>query len=1261
MVINEFMAAGQDVLADEDSEYPDWIELHNRGSRPVNLLGWSLSDDPAEPDKWMLPQIDLPPDSYLVVFASGKNRPRSTGSPKDIPAQRLSPPAALHTNFKLASGGGFLALYDNTSRRFLDAVAYNYGPQMEDVAFGRCAASTSGCYLTAPTPGLPNDESGAWRGLVAPVTASVPRGFYDAPVEVGLSTTTPDAAIWYTTDGSQPAEGQGQLYGGLLTIADTATLRAVAVKPAYLASPAAAYSYVFPEQVLHQPAESAGYPATWGMERPALVGYTAEEPVPADYGMDPEIVDDPVYGSDVRDSLLALPSLMLATDVENLDIYFEDPLARGIESERPVSVEWIDPANPSAGFQTEAGLRLQGHLGRSELVKKHSLRLVFRKLYGPGELDFDLFPNSSVGSFDTLVLRAGNNESYAGHPGSRTRLATYAKDEWLRRSQLAMSGFGAHGRFVHLYLNGLYWGVYDLVERPNASFAASYFGGDEDQWVSAKAGSVDEGLFCRLDSMRSLAEMGGMADPARYSAMQEYIDPVQFSDYVITHWYAGADDWPENNWYLGMRQPAGQFLFFVWDGELTWMHGADVQLGVDAKQDRLVPNIVKPVFNALIQNDDFRVTFADRLFKHTSPGGVLSDAQAEARWMEITGEVEEAIPAESARWGDALFDTPVTVDDWRQARDWVADQMQGNADKLIEQARAQGYYPVIDPPVFSQESGSFDDRTPLTLDAPQGDIYYTLDGSDPRVAVTGAVNPAAIRYSGPIELGDSTVVRARVLSDGSWSAMNEATLVDASQPSGLRFTEVMYNPADGDDYEFLELTNVGSLGVDLSGAAFEGIDLRFDRPTWLAGGESMVLAADADAFSRRYPGVPVAAVYGGELSDRGETITLRNATGQTLASMSYDDENGWPLTADGDGDSLVLLDPASDMNDPRSWRASADINGMPGAGDMIKTVYVAPAPAAVLPAFDASKVEPANSVDVRFGDDMLLAGYDLWLNGQPLSPENLPAVKPGDLLEYTLYWQRGRLADKDLRGFVQLVTPNQHVVAQDDHPAGLVLRPANDCFTAELAPDRYALRVPADATNGLVRPVVGGYDPATSERFSVFAGDGAQLDDQYALAPLKIVGDANAPTPQHQLAGRFDADIELLGYSLDPASAGVRPGDSLTVTMLFRSESPIEEDLVRFVQVHSPQSGMAAQLDSQPAGGDNPTRAWKAGEVVVDQVVLAVSPEAAPGSYRLLLGFYQPATGERLDVQDEAGNAAPDQALVLGEVTVLPVGNAERP
>ena len=321
--------------------------------------------------------------------------------------------------------------------------------------------------------------------------------------------------------------------------------------------------------------------------------------------------------------------------------------------------------------------------------------------------------------------------------------------------------------------------------------------------------------------------------------------------------------------------------------------------------------------------------------------------------------------------------------------------------------------------------------------------------------------------------------------------------------------------------------------------------MRFDKPTRLAGGATMILAADADAFQERYPDGPIAAVYEGELSDRGEKITLRSSTGKSLLSFTYDDENGWPLTADGRGDSLVLTDLTGDMDAARAWQVSPRLYGTPGTGGQ---VLAAPQPAVStandLPSFDPVITQPSNPIDVRFGDDLLLAGYDLYLNGRPLSPDRLPVVQPDDVLEYVLYWRSDRLMGKDYHGFVQLTTPDRQILTQDDRPAGLVLRPTNGCPAPDLVPDRYVLRIPAEAANGLVRPEVGGYVSGTSDRLPVYSAEGTRLDDDYGLPSLKIVRTDPAPRPQQELGARFGDQVELLGYTLDPAEVALHPGES---------------------------------------------------------------------------------------------------------------------
>ena len=925
LVINEFMTSNSTGLNDEDGTHSDWIEIYNRSDESVELLGWSFTDDPERADKWFFPEMTLGANEYLLVFASGKDR----FAPGDAQGEGY-----LHTNFRLDSASGYLALHPPTTRRFLDAVVVGYPDQTTDQSMGKCEDSETFCFFTKPTPGAAND----YASSLAPGQAALPseinfhpmRGFYDHPIQVEISDDDPQATIRYTSDGSTPSESNGIDYSGPISIAETTILRAAIIQPSSPPSTAVTHTYVFPDDVAEQPQLPDGYPPTWGFYRIDFQEHPYGSPVQADYEMDPEITGHPVYGDMLTDSLRSLPTLSLVTDIENLDIYFDDPQMRGPDTERPVSVELIYPDGSQPGFQVDAGVRVQGGVGRWEQVPKHSLRLFFRQYYGPARLDYPLFPNSAVDSFNTLTLRAGANRSFAGTPPEEVEETTYARDEWARRSQSEMSGVGSHGMFVHLVLNGMYWGLYNMVERPDASFTSSYYGGDVDTWYAVNHDGSISGQIDRFAVLLELAEAGGLADPEKYATMLEFIDPAQFSDYVLLNWYAGIDDWPETNWYAGVQYPAGRNRFFVWDAEGSWRDGAEIHLGDETEAGAPFPNVVKLVFEALVENSDFRMVFADRLYKHLFNDGALTEEIAKTRWLDINAEIEAAIVAESARWGDVRYDSPITPADWRQARDDVLVQMEGNTVKLIEQARSAGYYPAIDPPQWSQHGGTFEDALQLTMNAPAGDIYFTFDGSDPREASTGAVSPTALRFETPITLSNETTVKARVLADGVWSALREAKFTEASQRPNLRITEMMYNPLGGDAYEFIELQNGGDAEIDLSGARFRGIDFVFPEGSIIIPGEIVVLIKDFPAYRERYPRAPWFGMYEGKLANSGETITLLDRQGNVLDSVSYGDENGWPVSADGRGDSLILIKWGSDPNQPSSWGVSRQLHGSPG-------------------------------------------------------------------------------------------------------------------------------------------------------------------------------------------------------------------------------------------------------------------------------------------------------------------------------------------
>jgi hypothetical protein len=550
-----------------------------------------------------------------------------------------------------------------------------------------------------------------------------------------------------------------------------------------------------------------------------------------------------------------------------------------------------------------------------------------------------LFEASPVNTFDTLILRGGVNRSYAGQfrsDKSGLELATYTEDEWLRLSQLEMSGAGSHGRFVHLYLNGLYWGLYNLVERPDAPFMASYFGGREEDWYVLSADGAVNGPPEAFELLKQeLYQINELDYEDRYPAIKARVDVSHFADYIILNWYAGTKDWPHNNWYASLYQPHGQIRHFVWDGEVTWVDGAHIALGDEN-------NPVKQFFEAFIQYPDFKLEFADRLYKHLFNDGALTDANAQARWLWLNKLIDQAIVGESARWGDARYERPITRDDWLKARDRVLAQMEGNAAKLLALARQAGYYPDLDPPLFSRHGGLVSPGFTVSLLAADIEnsagtgsaIYYTTDGSDPRLPGSGQVAPTAQLYTGPIVLTTTTLIKTRALagdpsSGQPWSALNEATFTVIAEERRLRLTEIMYNPVDGSDYEFIELQNAGSAEIELAGMSFEGIDFSFPARARLAAGACLVLVRNQAAFNERYPGVAVAGVYDGKLSNKGETISLKNAAGEPIISVSYDDENGWPLTPDGRGDSLILAHVEADPAHAKSWQASPQLDGTP--------------------------------------------------------------------------------------------------------------------------------------------------------------------------------------------------------------------------------------------------------------------------------------------------------------------------------------------
>src|SRR6267142_429803 len=140
----------------------------------------------------------------------------------------------------------------------------------------------------------------------------------------------------------------------------------------------------------------------------------------------------------------------------------------------------------------------------------------------------------------------------------------------------------------------------------------------------------------------------------------------------------------------------------------------------------------------------------------------------------------------------------------------------------------------------------------------------------------------------------------------------------------------------GNAFEFVELKNVASTNLELSGVRFtNGILYTFPVGTFVAPGQFILLVSDPAAFANKYPGVRVDGVYTNNLSNSGETVALIHVTGTPIFSVNFDTRPPWPAAADGTGFSLVPVNPNlnPDPNNAANWRASSAIGGSPGADD----------------------------------------------------------------------------------------------------------------------------------------------------------------------------------------------------------------------------------------------------------------------------------------------------------------------------------------
>ncbi len=577
---------------------------------------------------------------------------------------------------------------------------------------------------TDSAPGAPAADSGPEEdadeveelgdGVFEPLTLDfdADRGFYDDPFELTLTASEAGAQLAWTLDGSDPrtSDTAQQAIGGVVIAIDPASsegrdpapgvvVRAVATLDGFTDSRVDAHTYLFAGQAAalspHDTAPGPDWPAPYETD-------DNFSPIHAmDYGLDPRVTDDLTYGPLLVEAFEAIPSISLGIELaslfdEDTGIYV-NPMNHGAEWERPASLEIIDPRNTHE-VQAGMGLRIRGGWSRHYNNPKHAFRLFFRSEYGDAKLDFPLFEDEGADQFDKVDLRTAQNYSWSFKSGAGQE-NTFLRDVFSRDLQLSLDQPATRSRFYHLWINGVYWGLYQTQERAEARFAETYFGGDVDDYDVVKVngddprGRVIEATDGNLDLWREVWERceAGLESDAAYHALlgldpagerddnlRVLVDVDNLIDYMMVIFYTGNFDAPTgsftgnqgaNNFFAIIDRTDREqgFRFFAHDSEHSllpdrWGPGEGLdedRVNLGTRTDSYRMNVARfddfhPqwVHHRLMDNARYRARFTARARALLADGGALDDAAVRVLVEARRDQITLAIIAESARWGD---------------------------------------------------------------------------------------------------------------------------------------------------------------------------------------------------------------------------------------------------------------------------------------------------------------------------------------------------------------------------------------------------------------------------------------------------------------------------------------------------------------------------------------------------------------------------------------------------------------------------------
>ncbi len=949
--IIEFMASNDATLLDGDGETSDWIELFNAGDAPLDLLGWHLTDDDANLDKWTFPSVTLAPGAFLIVFASGQ-----------LTETHVDAGGHLHTDFSLSAGGEYLALVEPDAFTIAAAFAPSFPPQLTDFSFGKAMAngqvlSDAIGYFLDPTPGTSNASVTSNVGPIATdVTHAPAQPMVGDPLKVTARITPTGAPlqqvnlfyrVMYGTESNVPMNDVGTngdvLAGdGLFT----------GVIPSVATAGQMMRYYI-----------SAGDDVAKVNRFPQVADVTGTDQSPQFFGT--MVADD-----------------RFSTQLPVFSWFAQNPAAADTRSGARGSVYY------AGEFYDNIFIRQRGGATNGS-----SQKFNFND-------DQPFYVNETVGRVLEINLNGqGSDASYIRQPLAFETHGVFgvpSNASFLTRMQVNAT-FDRVGVFVEqtdesfLLRNGLdpQGALYKMVQRSNLGPVFS----DTVTGIEKKT-RLDEGLS---DFAALVAGLNGPTEESRRNFIYDNFNVPGLMNYLAARSITmDADDVRKNFYMYRDTNGTGEWSIFPWDKD--WTFGIEGDGGThlrhpyfgDQEHSKQNANQWNVLYDVVFETPDLAQMYLRRLRSLVDQFLQTNRTPAEEKYFEprIDALFAQAASDLGAGPASALAGVKSFLNSRRNdlLLTYNVVNPRGGPNTIVPLEQI-GNPPLVfgavnadaseDPGeiVFNPVSGNQNEEY-LTIHNPTADavdisdwrlsggVVYTFGNgvaipSGGVLYISPDVNAFRARTTGPTG-GQGLFVQendGRHISNAGATielhAPNDELIDTVATPvvrsplqESLRVSELMYHPADstaaeiaagfGDAaaFEYVELVNIGNESLDLTGVAFtRGIDALISLPgTALAAGGRALLVANPTAFAMRYDSAArIVGTFTGKLDNAGERLLLVDGANEAILDFSYNDS--WHPSTDGDGYSLEIIDEDALVvawSQSAQWRASLRPGGSPG-------------------------------------------------------------------------------------------------------------------------------------------------------------------------------------------------------------------------------------------------------------------------------------------------------------------------------------------